>query len=277
MAYVISRTARYGSDQSQLVAAVNDVASAILNWRLWVSLGWLDIKQRYRRAVVGPFWITLSMCILVFSMGIVYAGIFRQDVATFLPFIAAGFTVWFIFSVTLVESSSAFVTAEGLIKHGGIPLTLHILRTVFRNLIVGLHNMVVMVFLYVWQPNLFSWHLILVVPGLILLAFNLLWMGIVLAVICTRFRDLPPIVASVLQILMFVSPIMYRATLLPPHLQFIVELNPIYYFVEIVRAPLLGMLPPIHAYYFMVASAIFGWMFTIWFLRRFRSRVAYWM
>jgi hypothetical protein len=128
---------RFGQTGSKSEAAAKDLAAGMRDWGLWPSLAWLDVKQCYRRAVLGSFWITISMCVLVFALGILYAGIFRQDIRDFLPYLAAGFVVWNLISTTVIESTATFVQAKGLIKQGGIPLSVHVFRTVFRNLIVG--------------------------------------------------------------------------------------------------------------------------------------------
>lgn len=188
-------TAQYGAGRSATQAALQDLRDGLRKWRLWISLAWLDVKQRYRRAVLGPFWITISMLVLVIALGVLYAGIFRQDTRNFLPYLAAGFIVWSFISSTITESTTTFVAAEGLLKQGGMPLTMHVFRTVFRNLVIGAHNITVMVLMYIWQPSLLSWHVLLFIPGLILMTLNLVWISAIVATLCTRFRDLPPIVA----------------------------------------------------------------------------------
>src|SRR6201999_1915452 len=157
--------------------------------------------------------------------GTVYAGLFKQAVHSFLPYIAAGFIVWNFCTGTINESTITFVQADGLIKQGGLPLSLPVFRTIFRNFIINAHNIVVMLLLYLWQPSLLNWNLLLVIPGLGLMLANFAWLSIVIGVFCTRFRDLPPIIGNVLQILFFVTPVMYRAETLPEHLSLFVKLN----------------------------------------------------
>jgi ABC-2 type transport system permease protein/lipopolysaccharide transport system permease protein len=267
----------FGTGRSRSKAAVADIFAGLVQWRLWISLASLDVKQRYRRAVLGPFWITISMGILVLTLGTVYAGLFKQDVHSFLPYIAAGFIVWNFCTGTINESTLAFVQADGLIKQGGLPLSLHIFRTIFRNFIINAHNLVVMVLLYIWQPALLNWHLVLLVPGLVLMLANFVWMSIVIGVFCTRFRDLPPIIGNILQILFFVTPVMYRPETLPERLSWFVNLNPLYYLMEAVRAPLLGNAPPAAAYPVLIFCAIGGSLLTFWFFGRTRARIAYWL
>lgn len=267
----------FGDSGRRNEAAMRDVAAGLYDWNLWTSLGWLDVKQRYRRAVLGPFWITISMGVFVVALGIIYAGIFKQDTTQFLPYLAAGFVVWTFISATVTESTVVFVQAEGLIKQGGIPLSLHIFRVIFRNLIVAGHNFTVMALLYVWQPSLLSLNLLLAVLGLVLVIVNLTWISMLIGILCTRYRDLPPIIANLMQIIFFMSPIMYKPSALPAKLRFIVDLNPMFYFIEAVRAPLLGEVPAVRVYVVLATFAVVGWIVTFRFFQVARSRVPYWV
>ena len=270
-------TVQFGAGRSSTQAALVDLRNGLRKWRLWMNLGWLDVKQRYRRAVLGPFWITISMLVLVVALGVLYAGIFRQDVRTFLPYLAAGFIVWSFISTTITDGTITFVQAEGLLKQGGIPLTLHIFRTIFRNFVIGAHNLTVMLLMYLWQPSLLSWHLFLLIPGLILMTANLIWISATVGILCTRFRDLPPIVANLLQIFVFISPIMYKPTSVPPDLEFVIHLNPFYYFIDVVRSPLLGAAPSTNSYAVLLALAFVGSAAAFYLFQRTRARIAYWV
>lgn len=268
---------QFGPARSNSRAALEDLRDGMTKWRLWMTLGWLDVKQRYRRAVLGPFWITISMLVLVVALGILYAGIFRQEVRSFLPYLAAGFIVWNFLSSTITDSTATFVQAEGLLKQGGIPLTLHVFRTIFRNFIIGAHNLTVMLLIYIWQPSLLSWHLLFIIPGLALMIANFVWISVVVGVLCTRFRDLPPIVSNLLQIMVFISPIMYKPASLPADLQFVVHLNPLSYFLDAVRSPLLGISPAPESWGVLIGFAVLGSLAAFALFQKARARVPYWV
>ena len=267
----------FGDSGRRREAALRDLAEGLYDWKLWTALGWLDVKQRYRRAMLGPFWITISMGVMVISLGVIYAGLFKQEICHFLPYLAAGLIVWNFISTTITDGTATFIQAEGLIKQGGIPLSLHVFRTVYRNLIIGAHNFTIMLLLYIWQPGLLSWSILLVIPGLALVAANLTWISTVAGVLCTRYRDLTPIVASLLQIAFFLSPIVYQRSTLPMQLHFVADVNPFFYLVEAMRAPLLGEVPPAYSYAVLAAFALMGWIVTFRLFEVARSRVSYWV
>lgn len=267
----------YGPENRGPSRAIQDLLEGLGQWRLWTALGWQDVQQRYRRAVIGPFWITISMAVLVVALGVIYAGLFRIDRSVFLPHVAGGFIVWFYLSASINEATAAFTGSEGIIKDGGRPLSLHIFRTCYRNLIVAGHNVAVMAIVYIWQPELFTANLLYLVPGLIFFVVNIVWISFVIAILCTRFRDVSPIVGNVVQMLFFVSPVMYKREILPDELSFVVDYNPVSYLIDILRAPLLGQAPGMAAFTAVFLLAVFGSLFAFWFFDKTRHRIAYWL
>ena len=74
--------------------AIADVRDGLAHRQLWAHLGWQDIKQRYRRSVLGPIWISITMAVTAVALGILYAGLFQNDLSKQLPNILVGFIIW---------------------------------------------------------------------------------------------------------------------------------------------------------------------------------------
>src|SRR2546423_15699466 len=111
--------------------AFGDIKEGFGQRELWSHLGWQDIKQRYCRSVIGPFWITISQGVISLGLGVLYSTLWNLHVATFLPYIATGFIVWSFISGCLSEGMETFIANEGLIKQIRGPLTAYALRTVW--------------------------------------------------------------------------------------------------------------------------------------------------
>ncbi len=261
---------------SETVLALRDVVQGVRAFRLWAMLGWQDIRQRYRRSTLGPFWLTISMGVLVGVLGVLYAGLFRMDVADYLPFVAAGLIIWGLLSGLLTEGCAAFIGAEGIIKQLSLPLSVHVYRVVWRNLIVFAHN----VLIYVAVAVVFSiqpgWTGLLILPGVALLCLNGVWMGLLFGLVSARFRDVPQIAASVVQVAFFLTPIIWKPELLPDR-TFVLDLNPFFHLVELVRAPLLGQAPGLVSWLAAAGITLGGWLVTLLMYRRYRWRIAYWV
>lgn len=260
----------------QAIHAWRDIAGGLSNAPLWSMIGWREIKQRYRRSIVGPFWVTLSMAFMVLALGIVYGVIFRIDLKSYLPFLCLGLIIWEFISKSILEGSMAFLLLEGLIKQIRLPLTTHIAAVIWKNVVVLGHNAIIYVIVALVFGINPGWAIVYVVPGLLLVLLNLTWLVLVLALVCTRFRDVPQIVQTAVQMLFFVTPVFWSPTLMPQR-TFIVHGNPFYHMIEVVRAPLLGHVPGLENWGFLVATLILGWIGTFWLFSKFRRRIAYWL
>jgi ABC-type polysaccharide/polyol phosphate export permease len=243
---------------------------------LWLLLGWADIRLRYRRSVLGPFWITISMAVLIIVLGFVYSQIFHTDIHTYLPFLALGFIVWGFISSSANEACGAFGDSEAIIKQVGIPFSVFVFRVVWRNFLVVLHTIILVVpiwLIFKITPTAVS---LLAIPGMALVFLNQCWLGICLAVLSTRYRDIPPIVATVLQITVFATPIMWPVSALGEK-HFIADINPFYHLIEIVRGPLSGELPPSLSWKVAITADVLGFILATWMLQRARRTIVYWL
>src|SRR3979411_3014414 len=83
-----------GGNIDAMATAWSDMIAGLASWRLWVRLGWNDILQRYRRSILGPFWLTASMAVMVIALGGLYSQLFNTPIHDFLPFLCVGLLVW---------------------------------------------------------------------------------------------------------------------------------------------------------------------------------------
>ena len=250
-------------------------------WRqrsLWGYLGWQDIKQRYRRSVLGPLWISISMGVIATAMGILYGALFGEPIHTFLPYVATGLLIWNFVNGCILEGSEVFIANEGLIRFLPAPISLHVYRLLWRQTLFFLHNLVIWLLLVIIFPQPLSATVLLAVPAFLLLLINGGWLAMMSGIIATRFRDIPPIIASLTQLLFFMTPIVWSYERLKSNpLSAYVELNPVMHFVEIVRQPLLGQ-PIVWRHWAVVGViTVVGCGVSLVCLRNYRSRVAYWV
>lgn len=262
--------------------AFADLADGIGQYRLWGHLGWQDIKQRYRRSVIGPLWITISMAVTAVALGLLYSQLFRMDIHQFIPFVTIGFIVWGFISGCVNEGTEVFIVSEGLIKHLPAPITVHVYRLVWRQILFLAHNMIVYVVMMAIFPQPIGWDVLLAIPALALIALNGVWVALLVGVISTRFRDIPPVTQSIVQLMFFMTPIVwqYNTLLQNPATAArakIAELNPFLHFIEIVRAPLLGEPSYLRHWVVTIAITVVGWGLALLIMRNYRARVSYWV
>ena len=209
---------------------------------LWVYLSVQDIRLRYRRSKIGPFWITLSMAIFCLSLGLVYSKLFKSNLADYLPFLSVGFIFWWLISGMLAEFPNAFVDQASYIKDVKIaPMTI-LLRIVARHMIIFAHNAIIIVAIFFYFRVVPSWTVLLALPGLFLVLLNMQALGVILSLVGARFRDVAPITQAMIQVIFFITPLTWFPKLLPKDSLFVIA-NPFAYYIDITRSPLLGQMP----------------------------------
>ncbi len=263
---------------SNIVGCVKDLWAGLAMWRLWLHLGWMDVVRRYRRTTIGPFWTTLSVGVFIGVSGFMYAGVFKQDLSSYLPYISTGFAVWVPLSTYLNECASAFTGAESTVKQTRVPYFVFIMAGIVRNAIVFAHHLVIYVVVVLYVGFEAKLEMLLAVPAILAYVVNAAWAGIVVAVIGARFRDMQQVVANLLVAVFFMTPIFWPADSVRGQAQAVlVDLNVFHHFVDIVRAPMLGKAPEMVSWYVVILATIVGWTFALWLYDRSRSRIVFWI
>jgi ABC-type polysaccharide/polyol phosphate export permease len=269
-------TARVGSRRGIFSDGIADFTAGLKAWPLWTMLGWNDIRQRYRRSVLGPFWITISMALFTILLGVVYSRIFDLPIAQYLPYVAMGLIVWGFISSTSAEGCNTFIENGVLIKQIKLPYSMYVFRTVWRAFIVFLHTVVLIIPIELLFGSRVGVETLLFVPGILIVILNQTWLGIVLAVLSTRFRDIPPLVQTAIQITMFATPIMWPVSALGDA-TIIADVNPVHHLVELARAPLLGEAPALLSWAVGIGLCVGGFTLAIFLLSRASRRAVYWL
>lgn len=256
--------------------ASEDVGQGIRLLPLAWTLGWLDIRLRYRGSVLGPFWLTLSTGVMVAALGYLYSGIFHTDIHDYLPFLALSMVLWAFLSTVISEACIAFTEAEGVIRAVRMPFFLFGIRILVRNVLVLAHNVLVIVVVDAVFSLWPGWHLFLAIPGMLLWCVDSLAFVLLLGGFCARFRDIPPIINSVMQIAFFVTPVLWKPEQLGTGAR-LLPLNPFFDLLTVVRAPLLGSAAEANVWLgaILYSAVLLGlaWLF----FTRARGRIAFWI
>lgn len=254
-----------------------DLVGSLRAWRLWSLLGWLEVRQRYARSKLGPFWLTVSMGVLVGALGVVYGALFGQKLTDYLPMVAIGLVTWTLFSSMVNEGSMAYITSSSYIRQVKTPRLVYVLQVGWRNLVIFAHNFVI-VALVLAIFGVRNWiALPLVVPGLLLLLANALWLAMIAGLLSARFRDLPQIIAALLQVAFYVTPILFHGAMLSQQHRWIVTFNPLAYLIDVVRQPLVGTVPSASTWVIVTTMALVGWTVALWLTGRYHKRIPYWV
>jgi lipopolysaccharide transport system permease protein len=254
---------------------VTDLAPFVTRHVTWRALAAGDIRSKYRRTILGPWWITATNALTALIMGLVAGRFLGADMRTYLPNFMISMTIWSFISSSLSESCFTMINAGGMIKAVNMPILIHVMRMVHRNLIIFLHNIAVIPLIWLVYP----WHIgiqsLLAPLGLLIVYVATVSGSVIVSMICVRYRDVPPVMTSLLQLLFFVSPIIW----VPENIkggELFVALNPVAYLLAVTRDPIMGSSPHLMSWigailFVAVATAAMGYIYT-----RYRSRVVYW-
>lgn len=258
-------------------AGARDAVEGARHWQLWYLLGSSDMRRRYSRSRLGPAWIMLSSAILISTMGLVWSFLWKQPVADMLPFVAVSMIVWMLLSGIISEATTAMTANGHYLLNQYTPTSAILFSLLYRHGATFALNIVFPIFIVLFFAGGVTSRVLLIIPGLILLGVYCFWMAFVVSIICTRFRDLIQVVVSIIQVSMFVTPILWKPELLGAAAQQYVALNPFAVLVSVVRDPLLGR--PIPTMYWIAASAFSfgGLILAMPFIGRFRRRLIYWL
>jgi lipopolysaccharide transport system permease protein len=256
--------------------ALADLRDGLSQWRLALALARLDLRNRYRGSVLGPLWMSLSSLIMLIGLGLLYGALFKLKLSDYLPHLAVSLIVWQWIAGFINDSCATLTSAEGVIRQMRLPYTLHALRVAFRNTFVAAHSLPLIPLVFLVFGQLPGPEAFLAIPGFVLIGINMVAAGLLLGMVCARFRDIPPIVANAVQLAFFVTPILWKPELLGNATMWM-ALNPFYALLETVRGPLVeGGGAPLAwlaaVFYTALNVGLAGLLFA-----RFRSRIAFWV
>jgi ABC-type polysaccharide/polyol phosphate export permease len=263
--------------RSKARLAIEDVAASLRGWRIVLLLGWTDIAKRYRRSALGPFWLTLSMAGTIGALSLVYSYLFGMSLEVYLPFLTVGFVIWSFLSQSITEASTAYSANGGFLLQIRLPRFTFPLQLMFRQLAILAHNSIVLLLVSILFPPTLKWSMLLFIPAFALLVLFSVSLATIIATLCTRFRDLPQAVGSLMQIAFFITPVLWKPEQLPANRHFIIDGNPFATFIDLARAPLMGGDIGEGLWFDAILYTLIAMVAAFLIFARFRSRISYWL
>jgi lipopolysaccharide transport system permease protein len=219
------------------------------------------------------------MAIQIATIGVVFSLIFKTTNSNYLPFLSVSIVFWGYISSTITDACFAFISNEAMIKQLNLPFATYTNRVMWKNIVTLGHNLLIIIPVFLFFGQKITWSIFLIVPGLLLLGANLVWVSQLLATLSARYRDLPPIINSVIVITFYITPVMWYPELIGDsklsHL--LLGLNPVYHLLQIVRLPFLGEAPTLENWIVTLSLAIFGTLLAQRISLKTSHKIAYWL
>ena len=256
--------------------ALTDIGQTLSQLPAIAYISWSDTKARYKRSVLGPFWLTIGTGIGVGGLGYVWGTLLHKSLAEFIPTLSIGLILWGFIAGIIVESTQVFISNAPLIRNLALPHFFHPVKLVSRHLINLAHNLVVLLVIFLIYPPHWNSHALLAIPGFILVVLNLTWMSVLIGMLAARYRDFETAITNFMPILFFLSPVLFKADQLGAA-HWILWLNPFSYLISIVRDPLIGQTLPAFVWPVSLLITLIGGLLTFWLFQSRHTRIPYWI
>lgn len=263
---------------SQWELLLRDWFLSLGQWHLWMHLGWQDLLRQYRRSFLGPAWIAINTAIFTAAFGWIGAQLFNQDVKSYIPYFCLGNVFFGFLTSVFNEGCKTYIDSAAFLKQSSYPKFIFVLRVVWRNLLLLAHQ-IPLILIVLWIGGLLGQSLwLLWIGGMLLTVASAVMAVALLGAISTRFRDIPMVVGSILQIAFFITPVIWRPTQLSAgHSSAFIALNPLAAWLELLRAPLMGQAPQITAWVTASIAFVVLTLLCIAVYLAVRRRINYWL
>jgi lipopolysaccharide transport system permease protein len=251
--------------------------SLVKKHSIWRALAWFDVTQSYHRTVLGPWWYTLNIAIWSFAMTVVYGAIFGYPTGEYASFVLTGMIGWSWVSAMIVDGGAIFISQAHHVRNPDIQNDWLVLAASYKFLLVFMHQLVLVVVFMLLGVIHISWNTLYIVPvvaGLFVVSIPIIS---IVGTLFVRYRDIQRMVNAGMIMVLMVTPVFWKADSIKGWRTALVDANPFYHWVEIIRQPLLGNPPPLIscAYLAVVALGLYGLM--IFFRRRYSPYVIFWI
>lgn len=263
---------------NKILQGFGDLGDSIRYPLKWIYLGYIDVFLRYKRSILGPFWITISISLVILVLSTLWPQILSIDLKFFVPYFAIGYILWHWFSSTIIEASSSLSEFEGLIKQIKIPISAYLLRISLRNFLIFLHNsLLILLVLIIFKCDVDIYNFLLIsIPSLLLLFITLTSIGILISIISVRYKDLTSIIGFIMQLLFFITPIIWHPDILIKA-SIVVKYNLFYYWVDLIRQPLLGLEVNEYSLPVTLISSIIFLLISAYVIGRYKKNIINWL
>ena len=243
---------------------------------LIIFLAFSDIKAKYSRTIIGPLWLILSIGIFVVAFGIIGSKLWGLELKKFMPFFASGYVVWILISNIISDSTSVLNNSSNTIKSINTPFLIFIISSVIKNLIIFFHHLIIFFLICFFLSYEINLNLFQIVPSIILIFLIGVLFSFIWSIICSRFNDISALTTNMLQIFFFLTPIFWPTDRLSGnYFQLLVDLNPIYQVLNLVRSPLLGKSLEIQNFVYVFLIILIFFLLSVIVGNKYRKKIIF--
>ena len=244
-----------------------------------VAMAFNEVRVRYARTSIGPWWQTINMLVLSLVLSFVFTKVFNTPSEQYIPFLITGLIFWNFMQAVLIESSVCLIHSRNLILNTTNPIWTYPFKLVIKALIQFLHHIVLIpIVIYYFDISIGPMAILMFLIGIMVFTSILVLTSNILAILGARLHDLEQVVTNIIQVLFYATPIIWMPSLLAGRISFL-EYNPIYHLINMLRIPIIGGDVQIwqNSLVFSIALLSFLILFNYYVYRRYSKMVSYWV
>lgn len=266
----------FNADRATFRDAFSDLKGGLVRRRLWTQFAVRDVRGRFSGAVLGSVWFIIMHSLIVLGLAVMYSKILGADIKEYLPYVAVGLTVWNIISGIITDGSGVFQGNSIYLKQVKLPYSFFVYRLNLKHMILFVYQSTVVVAMYAFMKMWPEPLMLLAIPGMLLLLVFLFAASLLAGILASRFRDFNGFIQSALRFAFFMTPIFWDARRLGEY-AWLMNYNPFYHFLEIVRAPLLSEVPSSLNYGACLVMTVATIILSICAFRYSVKKISYWI
>ena len=244
----------------------------------WVHLAFSDLRARFRRSYLGLFWLTLQPLLLTSIMSIVFIIVLKQSFRDYSVYLFSGLIIWDFVTGCFQIGSGSFLAAEGYIRQVRLPMIIYPLKAVlYCSIIFSFALIGFVIYSAIIRHDIFTWHWIYLLPFYASMVIFGAPLSIISAITNIKFRDFQQSINIFLQMLTYVSPIMFTKPYFDhPGLKQWTAINPIAVLLDLFRDPMIyAQSPTLLSYAVIILWSAALWALAIWMLVRNERKIVF--
>ncbi len=262
---------------SRYASFTKDLNDMLQHHEMWLNMAWQEIRLRYRRSKIGPFWITISTAFFIFTLGFMRGALSGSSIRSYLAHIAFGLISWQMMVGILSGAGDIYVINARYVTNLRLNLLVLIMKSIMTSMFIFAHDLIIFVLVVVFLKLPVSWNLLLMPPGLLLVVANMFMVSVIFSLIGVRYRDFAQIVNSLIRVLFFLTPVYWSPEEVSGKAALVATVNPFRYFIDLIRAPMLGQLPELNSWLVALALLLILTCLAAVSYRSKSTRVAFWI
>ena len=257
---------------------MTDMSAWIEVFRLGWIMGYQDYKMSNAGSRLGRYWPTIGMAIRIAFIGTIFSVLFNSSRGDYLPWLASGWIVWGFISSAFQRSANAYVSSKAIMLSLPLDKRSFVAQVIIKEGLSLMQNLPIMLTVVVLFSINLGWQVSLFIPAAIITSLFLMGMGLMLGPLVARYRDFGPFISSILGVMFFVLPIMWRPQDLGDGItRILVGFNPFYHYLQLVRLPLVNEVPTLANWSLATLGALLAISIGLLIHKKTIDKVVYWV